>query len=180
MSTENDPKPENPELDVPLVEAPPETDPRDARIADLEQQISNYKLILAEFENSRKRLLQDADRQRKYAAEPFARDLLTAFDNLERALQAAQQSGDEGPLAQGVAATLHAFLDALKRHSVNKVEVGPGSPFDPSVHEAVMEHPTNDYEPGQVVQVLQHGFQMHDRLLRPTTVIVAKEPPAGE
>ena len=76
-------------------------------------------------------------------------------------------------------ATIGLFLDALKRHGVKRVDVGPGSAFDPNVHEAVMQQPTNDHDPGSVVQVLQQGFLLHDRVLRPASVIVASEPPAG-
>ena len=127
----------------------------------------NYKLRLADFENARKRLLRDAEVERKYAAEPLARDLLAALDNLDRALDAAKKAGDTGPLATGVAATAAQFLDVLKRHGVTRIECGPGTAFDPNLHQAVMQQPTNDFEPGQVVQVLQQGFMLHDRVLRP-------------
>lgn len=170
MSTDADPTPDAAPLDPVALQA---------RVDQLEQQVANYKLLIAEFENSRKRLAQDADRQRKYAHEPLARDLLTALDSLDRAAQAAKQAGDTGPLAQGVAATVSLFLDVLKRYGVARVEVAPGTPFDPAVHEAVMQQPTNDHPPGSVVQVLQPGFLLHDRVLRPATVVVASEPPAG-
>jgi molecular chaperone GrpE len=150
-----------------------------ARIAQLEKQTSDYKLLIADFENSRKRLAQDAERQRKYAAEPIARDILGVIDNLERAIDAAKQAGETGVLAQGVTATISLFLDTLKRHGVNRVESPLGGEFDPNVHMAVSQMPTNDYAPGTVAQVLQHGFLLHDRILRPATVVVASEPPAG-
>jgi molecular chaperone GrpE len=156
--------------------AAPETSELDAVRATLdakEQELANYKLRLADFENARKRLLRDAETERKYAAEPFVRDLLAALDNLERALDAAKSSGEAGPLAAGVAATLTQILDVLKRHGVTRIDCGPGTVFDPNLHQAVMQQPTNDFEPGQVVQVLQQGFMLHDRVLRPTSVIVA-------
>lgn len=170
MSTEPDP----------IADAlPPDPTALQARLDQCEQQVANYKLLIAEFENARKRLAQDADRQRKYAHEPLARDLLTGLDNLDRAAWAAKQAGDTGPLAQGVVATVTLFLDVLKRHGVTRVDVAPGAVFDPSVHEAVMQQPTNDYPSGSVVQMIQPGFLLHDRVLRPATVIVASEPPAG-
>ncbi|HET6572274.1 MAG TPA: nucleotide exchange factor GrpE [Fimbriiglobus sp.] len=150
-----------------------------ARVDQLEKQAADYKALIADFENARKRLTQDADRQRRYAAEPLARDLLAGLDNLDRAVQAATQAGGSGALVQGVTATIALFLDVLKRHGVRRVDVAPGSAFDPHVHEAVMQLPTNDYDPGTVVQVVQPGFLLHDRVLRPASVVVASEPPAG-
>jgi molecular chaperone GrpE len=150
-----------------------------AKLDATEQQLNNYKLALADHENARKRLARDAEAQKKYATEALARDLLTPLDNLDRALSAARQAGEKGPLAAGVSATASQFLDALRRHGVTRIEVAPGTPFDPNRHEAVMQQPTNDYEPGEVVQVVQQGFLLHDRVLRPATVIVASAPPAG-
>jgi molecular chaperone GrpE len=150
-----------------------ELDAARAKLAATEQELNNYKLRLADFENARKRLLRDAETERKYAAEPFARDLLAALDNLERALEASKTTGDAGALATGVAATLTQILDVLKRYGVTRIDCAPGTDFDPNLHQAVMQQPTNDFEPGQVVQVLQQGFMLHDRVLRPTSVIVA-------
>jgi molecular chaperone GrpE len=150
-----------------------ELDAARAKLAATEQELNNYKLRLADFENARKRLLRDAETERKYAAEPFARDLLAALDNLERALEASKTTGDAGALAAGVAATLTQILDVLKRYGVTRIDCAPGTDFDPNLHQAVMQQPTNDFEPGQVVQVLQQGFMLHDRVLRPTSVIVA-------
>ena len=121
----------------------------------------------------RKRLLRDAEIERKYAIEPMARDLLPVLDNLDRALEAAKTAGDTGPLAMGVAATVTQLLDILRRYGVLRIECPPGTVFDPNLHQAVMQQPTADFEPGQVVQVLQQGFTIHDRVLRPTSVIVA-------
>ena len=150
-----------------------------AKVEKLEAQINDYKLLLADVQNSSRRLKEDADRQRKYAAESFAKDVLGVLDNLERAAAAAAKAGEAGVLADGVTATIAAALDVLKRHAVKRIEVAPGTTFDPNLHMAVMEQPTNDHPPGAVVNVLQQGFTFHDRVLRPATVIVASEPPAG-
>jgi molecular chaperone GrpE len=138
-----------------------------------EKELNNYKLRLADFENARKRLLRDAETERKYAIEPMARDLLAVLDNLDRALEAAKAADDTGPLAMGVAATVTQLFDILRRHGVSRIECPPGTIFDPSLHQAVMQQPTADFEPGHVVQVLQQGFTIHDRVLRPTSVTVA-------
>jgi molecular chaperone GrpE len=101
------------------------------------------------------------------------RDLLPALDNFDRALEAAKRAGDTGPLATGVAATANQLLEAFKRHGITRIDVGPGTAFDPNLHQAVMEQPSEEFAPGQVAQVLQQGFMLHDRILRPATVIVA-------
>ncbi|MCI0702944.1 MAG: nucleotide exchange factor GrpE [Planctomycetia bacterium] len=144
-----------------------------AKLAATEQELANYKLKLADFDNARKRMLRDAEIERKYAVEPLARDLLEALDNLDRALAAAKKAGDTGPLAVGVSATATKFLDVFKRHGITRLECAPGTVFDPNLHQAVTQQPSSEFEPGQVVQVLQQGFVLHDRVLRPASVIVA-------
>lgn len=170
-----------PKADAPPAEPPKPTPPWEvealrARLDAAEQQLANYKLVVADYENARKRTTRDAETAKKYACESFARDLLAALDNLDRALGAAKAAGDTGPLASGVSATADQFLAALRRHGVTRIECGPGSAFDTNLHQAVMEQPSPDFGPGQVVQVLQHGFLLHDRVLRPTSVIVAAAP----
>jgi molecular chaperone GrpE len=147
-----------------------------AKLDATERELNNYKLKLADFDNARKRLLRDAEVERRYATEPLARDLIAALDNLDRALDAAKRAGETGPLVTGVSATANQFLDALKRHGIVRIECAPGTAFDPNLHQAVMQKPGTEFEPGQVVQVLQQGFMIHDRVLRPASVIVA----AGE
>ncbi len=144
-----------------------------AKLDAAEQELHNYKLRLADFDNTRKRLLRDAENDRKYMAESLAKDVLPALDNLDRALDASRKGGDAAALAAGVAATVSQFLDAFKRHGITRIEVAPGMPLDPNLHDAVMEQPSQDVPPGHVVQVLQQGFLIHDRVLRPASVIVA-------
>ncbi len=144
-----------------------------AKLSAAEKQIEDYKFVVADYENARKRTARDADVAKKYSAESLARDLLGALDNLDRALDAAKKAGDTGPLATGVAATAEQFLTVLRRHGVVRIECEPGTGFDPNRHEAVMEQPSAEVAPGSVVQVLQNGFLLHDRVLRPASVIVA-------
>jgi molecular chaperone GrpE len=151
----------------------PELDALRTKLAATDQELSNYKLKLADFDNARKRMVRDAEIERKYATESLARDLLAPLDNLDRALEASKRAGDTGPLATGVSVTATQFLDALKRHGVTRIEIVPGAAFDPNLHQAVMEQPSTEFAPGQVVQVLQQGFLLHDRVLRPASVIVA-------
>lgn len=145
------------------------------KLETAERQLSDYKLLIADFENARKRTARDAEQNKKYASEGLIRDLLMAFDNLDRALDAAKQAGDNGPLAGGVSATANQFLDVLKRHGAVKMDVASGTTFDPNLHQAVMQQPSKTVPPGSVVQVLQSGFTLHDRVLRPASVIVATD-----
>lgn len=157
------------------VDTAPAADANAAKLTQLEKQNNDYKLLVAEMQTSMRRLQESARQERKYAHEPLARDLLAALDNLDRALEAAAKAGDQGPLAQGVAGTSAMILDALKRHGVTRIDVAAGCAFDPNLHQAVMQQPSAEVAPGAVVQVLQHGFQLFDRVLRPATVIVATE-----
>jgi molecular chaperone GrpE len=146
-----------------------------AKVEKLEAQVHDYKLLLADMQTSARRLNEDAARQKKYFAEPLAKDVLGLLDNLERATEAAKKGGESGVLLDGVTATISAALDMLKRHAVSRIEVAAGSPFDPNLHMAVMQQPSADHPPGTVLSVLQQGFTLHDRVLRPATVIVAAE-----
>lgn len=87
-------------------------------------------------------------------------------------MDAAKQVGESGPLVQGVAATQAQLVQLLGRHGITPIEA-QDQPFDPNKHEAVMQRPSADHPPGTVVQVLQPGYQLHDRILRPASVVVS-------
>jgi molecular chaperone GrpE len=126
----------------------------------------------ADFENYQKRAAREAAQERRYAHTGLAQDLLPVIDNFERALAAAKQAGDTGPLAQGVSMVLTQLLDLLPRHGVTPIEAA-GKQFDPNLHQAVMQRPAADQPPGTVLDVLERGFMIHDRVLRPARVVVA-------
>jgi len=163
--------------------APPELTPEQqelialrARVEAAEKARDDYldlaQRTRADFENYQKRSQRDLQTERRYAQSPLAGDLLPALDNLERALAAAQQAGDNGPLVQGVAMVQTQLLDILRRHAVQRVEA-QGKPFDPNLHQAVLQQPTNEVPPSTVVQVLEQGYTIHDRVLRPARVVVS-------
>jgi molecular chaperone GrpE len=147
-----------------------------ARAAAAEQSRDEYLSLAqrtrADFENYQKRVQRDQAQERRYAEAPLALDLLPALDNLERATAAARQAGETGPLVQGVAMVQAQLLDALRRHGVTRIEA-QGQPFDHDLHEAVLQQPSKDVPPGTVLQVLEHGYRIHDRLLRAAKVIVS-------
>jgi molecular chaperone GrpE len=131
--------------------------------------------VRADFENYQKRMQRDLAVERRFAQSPLAADLLPALDNLERATVAAEQAGEKGPLVQGVAMVHSQLLDILRRHGVTRMEAR-GQPFDPNLHQAVMQQPSKEYPPMTVVDVMEQGYLLHDRVLRPARVAVSKVP----
>ncbi len=129
----------------------------------------------ADFENYQKRMQRDLATERRFAQAPLASDLLGALDNLERATAAAEKAGEKGPLVQGVAMVHSQLLDVLRRHGVTRMEV-LGQPFDPNLHQAVLQQPSKDCPPMTVVQVLEPGYLIHERVLRPARVAVSAAP----
>ena len=136
---------------------------------------------LADFDNYRKRLARDHERNRKLAAESIVRDLLPVLDNLERAVDHADAEPDA--LAEGVKMVLGQFRGVLDRHGLKQIPA-LNEPFDPHVHEAVMQAESDEIPPDHVVQEFEKGYKLGDFVLRPTKVIVSKassEPaPAAE
>ncbi len=137
-----------------------------------EQKRDELLRTLAEYENSRRRGNRDLELERKFAHAKFVGDLLPALDNLDRALAAATEAGENSGLVKGVLATQAQLLGILKQHAVVAIEA-LGQPFDPNLHQAVQMQPSSDYPPNTVSQVLQRGFMIHDRVLRPASVVIA-------
>lgn len=136
-----------------------------------------YLRAAAETENVRKRAARDVENARRYALENFGRDLLAVKDSLEMGLQAAENA-DAATLLEGKAATLKLLATTLERFGIEEVDPA-GAPFDPQFHEAMTMQPSADAEPGTVLTVVQKGYLLNGRLLRPAMVVVASEPPAG-
>ena len=133
----------------------------------------------AETQNVRRRLEKDVADARSYAATGFARDILSVADNLVRALDSIPEELREDEKFKGLVAGIEATQRELERvfsqHGVTRV-AAKGLPLDPNVHEAVMEIPSDDADPGTVIQEMQAGYLIKDRLLRPAMVGVAKKP----
>jgi molecular chaperone GrpE len=138
--------------------------------------------LAAEMENLRKRTARDMQDARTYAVTNFARDMLNVSDNLRRALEAipeeALANGNDGlkALAEGVDLTERSLLDALERHGVKKLEP-EGQKFDPNFHQAMFEVPNTSVPNNTVVQVVQSGYVIGERVLRPAMVGVSKGGP---
>lgn len=166
-------------------EAAPEVAEHDAaatRIAELEEQLAAARqetlYAQADIQNVRRRAEKDAADARAYAATGFARDVLSVADNLERALAAIPPTLREDEkfkgLVTGLEATGRELASVFGRHGLTKIEA-MGQPLDPNKHQAMMEVPS-DAAPGTIVQEMQSGWMIKDRLLRPALVGVAKKP----
>jgi molecular chaperone GrpE len=153
------------------------------RVAQLERQLeeANSKALYAaaETQNVRRRLEAEKDQASTYAAAGFARDMLAIKDHLERALAAVSDDLRSDKLASqflaGIESTLRELESVFSRHGISRIK-SVGEPLDPNRHQAMMEIPTDQAEPGTVVEEMQPGYMMKDRLLRPAMVGVAKRP----
>jgi molecular chaperone GrpE len=132
---------------------------------------------LADAENTRRRAERSLDEMRQYSIANFAREMLSVVDNLRRAIDTAERnpvkSVEDAALLEGVRSTERMLTQALERFGVRKIEA-LGVPFDPALHEAVMEIDDPKREPGTVGEVIEDGYMIHDRLLRPARVAVVK------
>ncbi len=137
----------------------------------------NWELYLrtaAELENVRKRNQRELENSRRYGIERFAQELLAVRDSLEMGLEAASEEPSVEVLTAGKKATLKQLKQLMERFSIS--ELNPlGEAFDPELHEAMTTQPSEEYKPGQVMAVIQKGYLIHDRLLRPARVIIAAE-----
>lgn len=137
--------------------------------ADRDRYLDLARRTQAEFENYQKRVARDREQERRFAQWELAKDVLPALDNLDRFLSNVRE---ETELTKIVATVRRQLLEGLKRNGIEPIEA-QGQPLDPNRHEAVMQQPS-DAEPGSVLQVLENGYQYHDRVLRPAKVVVAK------
>lgn len=144
-----------------------------AKVAQLEDQLLRGQ---AELENFRRRSHRELADVRKYQSLPVVRDLLPGLDNLNRAVQSAEQTGDVTTLLEGIRMVAQQIQDVLKAHATQQIEA-EGQPFDPNLHEALSQVPTSECPPMTVIQVVETGYVMHDRVVRPAKVIVSCAPP---
>jgi molecular chaperone GrpE len=135
-----------------------------------------YLRLAAEFENYKKRVQKDQAEYTQYAHERLLRELLPVLDNLQRALQHAQQPGGTNGLIEGVELTCKQYLEVLSRFGVKPIP-SVGLPFDPAVHQAVATVDPKGQAPNTIVEEYEKGYYLHDRVLRPATVTVAASGP---
>ncbi|MFG6176127.1 nucleotide exchange factor GrpE [Halomonas sp. THAF12] len=154
----------------------PEAEVLAAKVEELEQALSDAKdqslRAAAEAQNVRRRAEQETDKARKFALEKFVKELLPVVDSLEKALEAMGEDATEAH-REGVSMTLKMQLDVLDKFGVEVVEPA-GEPFDPQYHEAMAMVPNPELEPNTVMDVMQKGYLLNGRLVRPAMVVVSQ------
>jgi molecular chaperone GrpE len=141
--------------------------------AKAEEHYDNYLRAAAELDNVRKRAARDIENARRFALERFGKELLAVRDSLEMGLSSAENASVES-LLQGSEATLKVLGSTMEQFGIEEIDPA-GEPFDPELHEAISMQPSENAEPGSVVTVVQKGYSLNGRLLRPAMVIVAAE-----
>lgn len=134
--------------------------------------------LQAEMENLRARTSREISENARYAALPLMRDLLPVVDNIERAIEAAEKQGDSESLLAGFKLVHQQLLNVLAQHNCVRIEA-QGQPFDPQFHAAILQQPSDEVPAQHVLLVAQAGYRLHDRVVRPSQVIISTGPSAG-
>ncbi|TCS66366.1 nucleotide exchange factor GrpE [Primorskyibacter sedentarius] len=146
----------------------------DALRAERDELRDRFMRALADAENSRKRSEKDRREAERYGGSKLARDLLPVYDNLQRALGAAEEANDDNKaLIEGVELTLRELRNVFKKHGIEPISPAVGEKFDPKLHQAMFEAPLPGTKSGDIIQVSAEGFLLYDRLLRPAQVGVS-------
>ncbi|MFQ5805713.1 MAG: nucleotide exchange factor GrpE [Phycisphaerae bacterium] len=133
--------------------------------------------LMAELRNVRQRAQREQQEALKYAEADFAKELLLVLDDLERTQESVKTADDVQPVAEGVRIVYEHFLKVLRGREIEPIEA-LGKPFDPDLHEAVMQQPSAEHPAGTITQEIARGYKMHGRVIRPAKVIVSSAPPA--
>lgn len=143
--------------------------------AEVEQLKKENLKLIAEQRNMQTRAAREREQSLKFAESAFAKDLLGTIDGLEQALQSAKTATDAKAVAEGVRIVYEEFLKTLKTRGIQPI-AALGKPFNPDVHEALAQQPSNEYQAGTVSVEVARGYTMHERVLRPARVIVSSGP----
>lgn len=153
----------------------PSSGSKDGLESQLKAAKSDYLYLAAEFDNYKKQSLKERSELLRYGGERLARELLGVIDNFDRALAVESSPETFGAFRQGIELTAGELKSSLLKYGIQEVDC-LGQNFDPELHEAIGAEPTADFAPGTICRVLKKAFKMHDRLLRPAQVVVAKSP----
>lgn len=143
--------------------------------AELAAEKDRVLRLQAEMENLRSRTAREITDERRYGALSLLRDLLPALDNIERAIEAAEQNDDTAGLLEGFKLVKQQLTTIFEQHHCQQIEA-LGQPFDPQIHEAILQQPSDERPANHVLQVTQVGYLLHDRVVRPAQVIISSGP----
>jgi molecular chaperone GrpE len=146
--------------------------------AELAAANDRFLRLQAEMQNLRNRTSREIADERRYAALPIIRDLLPVLDNINRAIEAAEKANESETLLEGFRLVRQQLVTTLASHGAEPIEA-LGQPFDPNFHQAILHQPSNDAPADTVTMVTQLGYKLHDRVVRPTQVIVSSGPAPG-
>ena len=147
--------------------------------SELEKAQDRVLRLQAELENLRRRSARELNEHSKYASLPLVRDLLPVVDNIDRAIEAAKNSQSAEGLLEGFGLVAQQVKSVLGQHHCTEIDASE-RPFDPNLHEAILQQPSTEHPPGTVIQVAQVGYQLHDRVIRPSQVIVSTSDDSGD
>ena len=167
------------EFEVETAEVAESPEPTESELARAEEDLAKHREAMlrmqAEMDNLRKRLMRDLERSRKLALEKVMKDLLPVWDSLELGLGSTGDSLTVEALKEGQELTLRMLEKVLQDHALEVIDP-LGQPFDPELHQAMTVLPSADVEENTVIEVLQKGFNLHERLIRPAMVVVSRKP----
>ncbi|MGO8747118.1 MAG: nucleotide exchange factor GrpE [Thermoguttaceae bacterium] len=167
-------------LNTPETQSPPEAEnDKETLIAQLRTELNEARdrilRGLADVDNYRKRANRQIEEERRYAVLPFVRDLLPVLDNIRRAIEAGEKNADAASLLEGFKLVGRMLEGMLERNHCTRIE-SLHKPFDPHMHEAILQQPSKDFPANTVLQEVQGGYKLHDRVVRPSQVIVSSAP----
>jgi len=181
MNVEQQLEPDQAEISVktPATEVDDQLQQLENALATAEQELALHRDAMlrmqAEMENLRKRLIRDLEKSRKFALERIMKDLLQVRDSMERGLETDAESATPQTLLEGQALTLKMLVKVMQDHDLELIDP-MGKAFNPEFHEAMTVMPSDELEENTVMEVLQKGYKLHDRLVRPAMVVVSRKP----
>ncbi|MCG8448686.1 MAG: nucleotide exchange factor GrpE [Pirellulales bacterium] len=147
--------------------------------AELSAEKDRVLRLQAEMENLRNRTSREIADERRYASLSVIRDLLPVIDNIDRALEAAEQNSEAASLLEGFQLVRQQLMSVLEQHHCKRIE-DVGQPFDPQFHEAILQQPSDEQPANHIMLVTEVGYRLHDRVVRPSKVIISSGPAVTE
>ena len=169
---------DDPQVDEGGDDSPAQRDPQNAELQQLQQERDDLYQRLArataEFQNSRRRLEADMEQRSQYANTTLIKAMLPVIDNFERALGVDPATSDAASIQKGLQLVHDQMMSVLKQHDVEVIAPEPGTKFDPNLHQALMQQSSGEYEEPTVTQLMQKGYSVHGRTIRPAQVAVSR------